>query len=246
MSAIATQFQNDTVSPEHRRGLRDAIQAYRDGDSATAAFLEAMLSFDESPDRAVREIAFDLWFIYMDSTGKKFCADKNTWDRIQRALLLLDSGEPYPETGTTGGRAWRWSGMQFVAGALLAATLFLWAFKFPLNGMGLVVSTAAALLLCRWRATRSRREEIAAGVPFPEEALAPFPDLPSLRRCLKQNPMFGKTPCPARFRDPNKLPLYWRFMFFICFALLSPLVLLLHCFPYRIAVKPSAKGVPCA
>jgi hypothetical protein len=101
---------------ESRNRLIDCINRYLDESITAFQFDDELDSLaDETGDATVRLIALELWYCYDDCKDHHVVLSKESWDYIQRLLLVLKSGKTVVEEHW---RVWSWTQAAAAAGVL--------------------------------------------------------------------------------------------------------------------------------
>lgn len=169
------------VDPTARAAIRAAVEDYL-AERITAFEFDERLFVIETADATVDYVVRQLWFSYDDVSDHLVCADKQTWDWIQRLLLLLDSGA---EVHTHS--AWHWHKSQVAAAVCLLLVLEACLLMPPAAAIPVLLGGLVSLALSRWRG----RARLAVDSADPWHAY-PFPSLGALRQALARAPGFRK------------------------------------------------------
>ena len=201
MNAVCTERFQAEVLPVARQNLRQTLLAYMNDAVPTAAFTKSLAGFEQSPDRSVREIASDLIDCYdfdgEAATTTEFHADRSLWNRLQRILLFLDTGERIPAMPSK----WQWGFSQLFALLALAAFASLLCMGRIAMAYGIAALSVTLLGIPRLKSNAAAaRKEREKGRPLDDPELVwPFADLAAIRRSLRKRSSFKKEPCPQRF-----------------------------------------------
>ena len=189
-----------------RQKLADVIRSYLNEEITAHPFAHAIDELPEqTKDMTVCQVVWLLCYFYDDYKDHKVVATKESWDCLQRILLLLESDG---ELGIT--RVRHWSPKQPLAGCALAVFVFV-AFR---GGWGQYLAISVlfgfvSILLSFWKPM----------LDFPpsrkEIPLYPFASRSELLSARRRVASFSKAPYPAarlqsrEIREPGeKLP-WW-------------------------------------
>jgi hypothetical protein len=186
---------------------------------------------DNTKDQTVQDVIQALWFTYDDVKDHKVVLGKETWDLIQRLMLVLASGAEL-KLSDESRRVWHVS--QALAVAALAAVGLTWYFLWHYWFFPCILGAASSIALHWWR------ERVACRLDLPDPSHAwPFQSPSVIRRVLRTTPGFRK----LRFR-PEVAQRRLRSRVLECvhwlpalalWCVFSPLVLLLQCLPLRVS-----------
>jgi len=223
------------IDRQARQKLADIIRSYLNEEITAHPFVHAINELEEqTKDMTVCQVVRLLWYFYDDYKDHKVVATKESWDCLQRILLLLESDG---ELGIT--RVRHWSPRQPFAGCALAVFAFIafrggWGHYLAMSVLFGIVS----MLLSAWRLMPdfplSRKE-----IP-----LYPFASRSELLSVRRRVASFSKTPYPAarlqsrEIREPGeKLP-WWvpsglcgKVLLATHWLLFAPVVLLFQAMP---------------
>jgi hypothetical protein len=214
------------VDRKNRDALVAAINRFLDGQTTAFQFDEDIFGI-KSNDLTISHTVRNLWYFYDDLMDHKVRLSKESWDYIQRLILVLRS-DGHVEIFESR----RWDYTQLVAVAALL--LFIYAAHWLGFGMQLLALAIpfglVSIALSSWRSRKETRSVDKTTV-----ILTPFSTLSELIHLRRNVPAFRKRNYPA-WMKPFKirthleettiiLPAYAAWMLF------SPLVLIFQALP---------------
>lgn len=82
-----------TVDREARTALRNAIVTYMSGEIRTFAFEDQYSPCRASPDKAVKEIVRQVWYIHAELIDHPISVLSEGWDRLRRTIAFLGTDQ---------------------------------------------------------------------------------------------------------------------------------------------------------
>lgn len=217
---------NDLTDRQARDRMAHAVERYLNEETTAFEFdddLEVISS--DTEDQTVREIFVALWGQYDDLTDHKVVASKESWDYIQRLLLILKSNARLKIP-----KRRRWTRRQSIASSslVLFLTVVIYSdFGIPACFAYMVVGVVS-LALFYWHER----------LPESDSAMAPFSSLAEIVKVRKSVPNFSKQRYPEHLKgrticSPWSEIIYWWPIHGVLWFIVSPLALLFQSFPER-------------
>lgn len=167
-----------------RAKVRSAVDDYLSDRITSFAFDERLWEI-ETDDETVRYVSHLLWFTYDDMSDHPVRLDKQSWNTIQRLLLLLDSAAEFRSHRQ---RVWH---VSQVAAAVTFCSICYLFWNYPQGWfVPFLIGGAISVGLGTWRAN-VRAAQIPAEPTDPWHAW-PFPSLSAIRRAMAIAPSFSK------------------------------------------------------
>lgn len=217
---------NDLIDREARDRMARAVDRYLNEEITAFEFDDDLMTISsDTEDQTVREIMIGLWGQYDDFTDHKVVASKESWDYMQRLLLILKSNARLEVP-----KRRRWTHRQSIAISFL--TLFLTVVIYADSGIlacfAYVVVGVVSLALLHWHERLSE----------PDSAMVPFSSLTEIVKVRKSVPSFSKQSYPPHLklraiRSPLLEMIHWRPIHDVLWFAVSPLALLFQSFPER-------------
>jgi hypothetical protein len=218
------------IDRESRQNLSALIRRYLNSEITAFQFDEELFSFPDSKDHTIHDVISSLWYFYDDCIDHHVHLDKPSWDFHQRLLLLLDSDSIIVKSSY---RKWQWTQLIAVVALLASLSLILY------YGWGkhlLVLWMPFGIVAWAIHKLNQLDEPIKIDL----FNTYPFPNVSVLRRAYEQC-QFSKQHHPKQIETnrPVRSESYiWFHKIFgsIIIAMISPLILLLQCFPGRVTL----------
>ncbi len=218
------RLPTDLVERQHRDEVVGILRRFLNEELTAFEFDEALDSFRDSSDAAVRFVVEAVWFHYDDCDDHLVALGKSQWDYFQRLLLLLDSKRRV-ETITSR----RWSCWQLVA--LVAVLYFVWkASELGPDQQLLVTALPLGIISIGISYLSRRRNEPGTQ----RQSVYPFASIADIRAAY-QSVTFQK----SRYRRPIqsreiRSPIVERLLylrFYMMWLAFSPIVLVFQMLP---------------
>jgi hypothetical protein len=217
------------IDNEARSYVRQAVDAYLSDRLTAFEFDERLLEArGRTSDPTVRFVIDQLWYVYDDCQDHLVCLGKESWDTIQRLMLLLDSGGEIRTSSS-----WKYHASQAVAALTLLAMVLAYAWEPGAWAIPVLAGGVVSILLGTWRGRK-----VTALAPADPWRAWPFQSLAALHTALKRAPKFHKRrhrPEAAQREirsSADSRCMHLHFLFTWCHY--SPLPLLAQCLPLRI------------